>query len=64
MEEQRLAIRNTLEYGVTNARVEATNTQLRQLTRGARGYREPDALIARATLTRGGLNITLLGRTL
>nr|WP_131766600.1 transposase [Candidatus Protofrankia californiensis] len=62
VEEQRLAIRNTLEYAVSNARSEATNTHLRQLTRRACGFHSPDALIAKATLTRGGLNITLPGR--
>ena len=62
VEGQRLAIRNSLEYGASNARSEATNTHLRRLTRGAYGYSSPDSLIARATLTRGGLNITLPGR--
>ncbi|SBW18086.1 hypothetical protein [Protofrankia symbiont of Coriaria ruscifolia] len=40
----------------------ATNTRLRLLTRGACGYREPEALIARATLACGGLDVTLPGR--
>ncbi|WP_322767899.1 ISL3 family transposase [Frankia sp. Cr1] len=62
VETQRLAIRNTLEYSCSNARSEATNTHLRQLTRGAYGYRSPEALIARATLTRGGLDVVLPGR--
>nr|SCV11749.1 transposase IS204/IS1001/IS1096/IS1165 family protein [Candidatus Protofrankia californiensis] len=62
VEEQRLAIRNTLEYAVSNARSEAANTHLRQFTRRACGFHSPDALIAKATLTLGGLNITLPGR--
>ena len=62
VEAQRLAIRNTLEYGVSNARSEATNTHLRQLTRGACGFRSYETLIAKAALTRGGLDITLPGR--
>jgi transposase len=62
VEKQRTAILNTLEYAVSNARVEATNTHLRQLTRRAYGYHSPDALIAMAMLTRGGLTIALPGR--
>jgi transposase len=48
-------IHNTLDHGLSNARVEATNTHLRVLTRRAYGYHSPDALIAMAMLTRGGL---------
>ncbi len=59
---QLTAIHNTLDYAVTNARVEATNTHLRQLTRRAYGFHPPDALIAMALLTRGGLEIDLPGR--
>lgn len=62
IDKQRTAILNTLEHVVSNARVEATNTHLRQLTRRAYGYHTPDALIAMATLTRGGLKIDLPGR--
>ena len=46
---------NTLETGTTNARVEATNTHLRALTKRAYGFHSPGALIAMASLTRGGL---------
>jgi transposase len=59
---QLAAIHNTLDYAVTNARVEATNTHLRQLTRRAYGFHTPDALIAMALLTRGGLELNLPGR--
>jgi transposase len=48
-------IHNTLDHGLSNARVEATNTHLRVLTRRAYGYHTPEALIAMAMLTRGGL---------
>lgn len=48
-------IHNTLDHGLSNARSEATNTHLRLLTRRAYGYHSPDALIAMAMLTRGGL---------
>ena len=55
-------IRNTLDHGLSNARVEATNTHLRVLTRRAYGYHSPEALIAMAMLTRGGLCPPLPGR--
>jgi transposase len=55
-------IRNTLDHQLSNARVEATNTHLRVLTRRAYGYHSPDALIAMAMLTRGGLCPPLPGR--
>ena len=53
---------NTLETGTTNARVEATNTHLRALTKRAYGFHSPGALIAMASLTRGGLCPPLPGR--
>jgi transposase len=55
-------IRNTLDHGLSNARSEATNTHLRLLTRRAYGYHTPEALIAMAMLTRGGLCPQLPGR--
>ncbi|HEX6525939.1 MAG TPA: ISL3 family transposase [Streptosporangiaceae bacterium] len=58
----RQLILNALELGLSNARVEATNTHLRALTKRANGYHSPDALIARANLTRGGLCPPLPGR--
>jgi transposase len=48
-------IHNMLDWGLSNARVEANNTHLRVLTRQGYGYRSPEALIAMATLKRGGL---------
>jgi transposase len=56
-------IHNTLEHGLTNALSEATNTHLRLLTRRAYGYHSAEALIAMATLTRGGLCPPLPGRS-
>ena len=53
---------NTLDHHLSNAKVEATNTHLRVLTRRAYGYHSPDALIAMAMLTRGGLCPNLPGR--
>ena len=54
---------NAVEHGLSNARVEATNTHLRLLTRRAYGYRSPESLIAMADLTRGGLCPPLPGRS-
>jgi transposase len=54
---------NTLDdYGVSNARSEATNTHLRKLINRAYGFRSAAALIAMATLTRGSLCPELPGR--
>ena len=62
IERYRPSIRNTLDHNVTNARVEATNTHLRALTKRAYGFRSAAALIAMADLTRGGLCPLLPGR--
>jgi transposase len=53
---------NTLKHGLSNARSEATNTHIRALTKRAYGYHSPEALIAMAMLTRGGLKLELPGR--
>lgn len=63
IEKYRPLIWNTVDHGLSNARVEATNTHLRVLTRRAYGFHSPDALIAMAMLTRGGLRPELPGRT-
>ncbi len=60
----RALILNTLEHGLSNARAEATNTHLRVLTRRSYGFHSPQALIAMAMLTRGGLCPELPGRQL
>jgi transposase len=56
-------IHNTLDHALSNALAEATNTHLRLLTRRAYGYGSADALIAMATLTRGGCCPDLPGRS-
>ena len=56
------AIHNMLDTGLSNALIEASNTQLRLLTRQAFGYHSAEALIAMATLRRGGLCPPLPGR--
>ena len=53
---------NTLIHSMSNAASEATNTHLRALTRRAYGFGSPEALIAMAMLTRGGLCPPLPGR--
>lgn len=58
----RPSIHNTLDHALSNARSEATNTHLRALTKRAYGFHSPDALIAMALLTRGGLCPPLPGR--
>jgi len=58
----RQLILNAVEYGLSNARSEATNTHLRLLTRRSYGL-SPESLIAMAELTRGGLCPPLPGRT-
>ncbi|HEX8932611.1 MAG TPA: ISL3 family transposase, partial [Pseudonocardiaceae bacterium] len=59
----RTLILNTLDHALSNARVEATNTPLRLLTRRSYGFHSPESLIAMANLTRGGLCPPLPGRT-
>jgi transposase len=49
--EQRPGIVAAIEHRLTNARVEAINTQIRLITRRAFGFHSPDALIALAMLS-------------
>ena len=53
--EQRAGIVAAIEHGLSNARVEAINTQIRLITRRAFGLHSADALIALAMLTLAGL---------
>lgn len=62
VEHYRPLIINAVTEKTTNARVEATNTHLRALTKRAYGFHSPEALIAMATLTRGGACPPLPGR--
>ena len=48
---QRAGIAAAIEHGLSNARVEAINTQIRMITRRAFGFHSPDALIALAMLS-------------
>ena len=49
--EQRAGIAAAIEHQLSNARVEAINTQIRLITRRAFGFHSADALIALAMLT-------------
>lgn len=49
-----IQIYNAVTCNMSNGRVEATNTHLRALTKRSYGFHSPQALIAMATLTRGG----------
>jgi transposase len=60
--EQRPGIEAAISNGLSNARVEAVNTQIRLITRRAFGFHSADALIALAMLTLGRLCPPLPGR--
>ncbi|MEO6857104.1 MAG: ISL3 family transposase [Solirubrobacteraceae bacterium] len=60
--EQRSRVEAALRNGLSNARVEQVNTQIRLITRRGFGYHSPDAVIALAMLTLGGLCPHLPGR--
>ena len=53
--DQQAGIIAAIQHGLSNARVEAINTQIRLITRRAFGFHSPDALIALAMLTLGDL---------
>jgi transposase len=60
--EQRDGITSALRHGLSNARVEQVNTQLRLITRRAFEFHSPHAAIALAMLALGGLCPSLPGR--
>lgn len=60
--EQRAGIEAAINNDLSNARVEAINTNIRLITRRAFGFHSPNALIALAMLTLGGLCPPLPGR--
>jgi transposase len=59
---QREGIIAAIRHGLSNARVEAINTQIRLIARRAFGFHSPEALIALAMLKLGGLCPPLPGR--
>jgi transposase len=60
--EQRAGIEAAIEHELSNARVEAINTNIRLITRRAFGFHSANALIALAMLTLAGLCPPLPGR--
>jgi transposase len=60
--DQRPGIEAAVEHGLSNARVEQVNTQLRLITRRAFGFHSAHAAIALAMLSLGGLCPPLPGR--
>jgi transposase len=58
----RASIQAALTEGLSNGLVESTNTKIRLLTRVAFGFKSPEALIALAMLSVGGLRPPLPGR--
>jgi len=60
--EQRSRVQAAIVNGLSNARVEQMNTQIRLIMRRSFGYHSPDAVIALAMLSLGGLCPPLLGR--
>ncbi len=53
--EQRSGIEAAIQNGLSNARIEQVNTQLRLIARRAYGFHTPEALITLGMLTLGGL---------
>ena len=53
--EQRPGIEAAIQHGLSNARTEQVNTQLRVIARRAYGFHTPEALIALGMLSLGGL---------
>jgi len=60
--DQRAGIESALRHGLSNARVEQVNTQIRLITRRAFGFHSPHAAIALAMLALGGLCPSLPSR--
>jgi transposase len=59
---QRPGIEAAIRHRLSNARIEATNTTIRSITRRAYGFHTPQPLIALAMLTLSKLRPTLPGR--
>ena len=58
----KIAILNSIKYGLTNARIEAINNKIKVTIRMGYGYRNIDNLIALVRLKCGGTEISLPGR--
>jgi len=57
-------ILNTIDWGLSNARLESMNTRLRLITRRSFGFHSPQPLIALAMLSQGAMRPALPGRAL
>jgi transposase len=57
------AILSSIKYGMTNARIEAVNNNIKVTIRMGYGYKNTDNLIALVRLKCGGFDIQLPGRT-
>jgi transposase len=62
IEQQRAGIEAAIHHGLSNARVEQVNTQIRLICRRAFGFHSPDALIALTMLSLADLCPPLPGR--
>jgi transposase len=60
--EQRQRVEAALAHGLSKARVEQVNTQIRLIMRRGFGFRSEDAVVALAMLSLGGLCPPLPGR--
>ena len=56
------AILSTIRYGISNARIEATNNKIKLSVRMAYGFRNIENLISMIMLRCGGLPVSLPGR--
>ena len=56
------AILSTIRYGISNARIEATNNKIKLSVRMAYGFRNIENLISMIMLRCGGLSVSLPGR--
>jgi len=52
----------SLQHGLSNARIESTNTKIRLITRRSFGFHSPEAVIAMGMLSLGGLCPPLPGQ--
>jgi transposase len=57
-------ILNTIDRGLSNARLESMNTRLRLITRRSFGFHSPQPLIALAMLSQGAMRPALPGSAL
>lgn len=59
MRERRDLILNAIEHGISNGRVEGTNTKVRLIVRRAYGFHSADAALALVMLAAGPITLQL-----